>query len=65
MGAYTNVEDFVFIGQGALSISAKVSKIGAYAYIGARSLLTKDVEPYSVMAGSPAKVLRYINVVEK
>ncbi len=65
MGAYTNVEDFVFIGQGALSISAKVSKIGAYAYIGARSLLTKDVEPYSVMAGSPAKVQRYVNVVIK
>ena len=65
VGAYTNVEDFVFIGQGALSISAKVSKIGAYAYIGARSLLTKDVEPYSVMAGSPAKVQRYVNVVIK
>lgn len=63
IGAYTKVEDFVFVGQGALSISAKVKKIGTHAYIGARSLLTKDVEPYSVMAGSPAKVLRYISVV--
>ena len=61
IGAYTQVEDFVFVGQGALSISAKVSKIGTHAYIGARSLLTKNVEPYSVIAGSPAKVLRYIN----
>lgn len=65
IGAYTDVGDFVFVGQGALSISAKVSKIGTHAYIGARALLTKDVEPYSVMAGSPAKVLRHVNLMTK
>lgn len=60
IGAYTTVEDFVFIGQGALSISAKVQKIGTHAYIGARSLLTHDVPAHSVMAGSPAKIIRSV-----
>lgn len=58
IGAYTVMEDFVFIGQGALSISDKVKKIGHHSYIGARALLTQDVLPYEVLAGSPAKVIR-------
>lgn len=61
IGAYTEVEDFVFIGQGALSISEKVKRIGCNAYIGARSLLTKDVLPYQVLAGSPAKVIKMLS----
>ncbi len=61
IGAYTQVEDFVFIGQGALSVSNKVATIGTHAYIGARSLLTHSVPPNAVVAGSPAKVLRYID----
>lgn len=60
VGAYTNVEDYVFIGQGALSISGKVKTIGTKAYIGARSLLTKDVPPRALMVGSPARKVRYI-----
>lgn len=59
IGAYTNVEDFVFVGQGVLTISAKVPTIGKKAYIGARSLITHEVPAYAVMAGSPAKVIRY------
>ena len=55
VGAYTNVENNVFMGQGALSISSKVKTIGHHSYIGARALLTHDVEPYSVMVGIPAK----------
>ena len=58
IGAYTTVEDFVFVGPGALSISGKVSKIGQHSYIGARSLLTHEVPPYSVIAGSPAKIIK-------
>lgn len=61
VGAFTIVDDFVFIGQGALSISSKVKKIGTHAYVGARSLITKDVDEYSVVAGSPAKVIRKIS----
>ncbi len=59
IGAYTNIKDFVFIGQGALTISAKVPTIGEKAYIGARSLITHEVPAHAVMAGSPAKVIRY------
>lgn len=59
IGAYTNVEDFVFVGQGVLTISAKVPTIGKKAYIGARSLITREVPAHAVMAGSPATVIRY------
>lgn len=58
IGAYTNMEDYVFIGQGALSISGKVQTIGNHAYVGARSLLTKSVEADTVVAGSPAKIIK-------
>lgn len=61
IGAYTEMEDFVFVGQGALSISAKTKKIGHHAYIGARSLLTKDVPSCVVVAGLPARILRNVN----
>lgn len=58
IGAYTEMEDFVFVGQGALSISAKAKRIGHHAFIGARSLLTKDIPQNVVVAGSPARVIR-------
>ena len=58
IGAYTNMEDNVFIGQGALSISGKVATIGQGAYVGARSLLTKNVPANTVVAGIPAKVIK-------
>lgn len=61
IGAYTEMEDYVFVGQGALSISAKSKKIGHHAYIGARSLLTRDVPSGVVIAGSPARILRGVN----
>ena len=58
IGAYTTMEDFVFVGQGALSISAKAKHIGHHAYIGARSLLTRSVPSNVVVAGSPAKIIK-------
>lgn len=58
IGAYTTMEDFVFVGQGALSISAKAKHIGHHAFIGARSLLTRDIPANVVVAGSPARILR-------
>jgi len=61
VGAYTTIEDYVFIGQGALSISGKVERIGTHAYVGARALLTKDVDEYNVVAGSPAKVIKKLS----
>lgn len=58
IGAYTVMEDFVFVGQGVLSISGKVSRIAHHAYIGAGSLLTHDVAAGEVLAGRPARVIR-------
>lgn len=46
----------VWIGEGVL-ISDGV-KIGTGAVIGAHSVVTGDVEPYAVVAGAPARVLR-------
>lgn len=60
IGAYTIVEDTVFVGQGALSISGKVKYIGRGAYIGARCLITHDVPKNVVFSGNPGKVLREV-----
>lgn len=60
IGAYTIVEDFVFVGQGALTISGKVKYIKERAYIGARALVTKSIDSKNVIAGQPAKVIRVL-----
>jgi acetyltransferase-like isoleucine patch superfamily enzyme len=44
---------------GANSIILAGVKIGDGAIVGANSLVTKDVEPYSIVIGSPAKFHRY------
>jgi acetyltransferase-like isoleucine patch superfamily enzyme len=46
----------VWIGEGAFL--RRGVKVGDGAIIGARSVVTRDVPPYAVVAGSPAKVLR-------
>ena len=57
IGAYTEMEDFVFVGQGVLSISAKVRKIGNNAFIGAGSLLVREVPEGAKVMGRPAKII--------
>lgn len=51
------VEDNVWIGHGAIILNG--SKIGEGAVIGAGAIVTKDVPPYAVVAGTPAKIIRY------
>lgn len=46
----------VWIGQGAM-IKQGV-KIGTGAVVGMGSIVTKDVDPYKIVAGSPAKVIK-------
>lgn len=50
------VEDEVNIGMGAIVLPGVT--IGRGARIGAGSVVTHDVEPYSIVAGSPARFLR-------
>ncbi len=47
----------VWIGTGAFVKNG--IKIGDGAIIGARSVVTKDVPPYAIVVGCPAKILRY------
>lgn len=47
----------VWIG-GEAMILPQVSRIGDGAVIGARAVVTKDVAPYTVVAGNPARVIR-------
>lgn len=50
------VEDDVWIGYGALILPGVT--IGKGAVIGAGSVVAKDVQPYTVVAGNPAKPLK-------
>ncbi len=52
----THISHDVWIGQNVL-IKQGVS-IGTGAVIGMGSVVTKDVEPYSIVAGNPAKLIR-------
>lgn len=52
------IEDDVWIGTKAL-ILAKGQTIGKGSIIGAGAVVTKDVPPYSIVAGNPAKIIKY------
>ncbi|TCS37175.1 DapH/DapD/GlmU-related protein [Reinekea marinisedimentorum] len=52
----TYVEDDVWIGHGAIIIAGV--RIGKGAIVAAGSVLTKDVEPYSIVAGNPAREIK-------
>jgi acetyltransferase-like isoleucine patch superfamily enzyme len=52
-----NIGNDVWIGESAMIMSGVT--IGDGAVIGFRSIISKDVEPYSIVAGAPQKVLRY------
>lgn len=51
------IKDDVWIGLNVTILSGVV--IGQGAVIGAGSVITKDVPPYSIVAGNPAKVIKY------
>ena len=54
------IEDNAWIGFGATIL--KGVRIGTGAIIGAKSVVTHDVEPYTVVAGNPARVVKKLNV---
>ena len=51
------VENDVWIGHGSKILSGV--SIGDGAIIGANSLVTRDIPPYAIAAGSPARVIKY------
>jgi maltose O-acetyltransferase len=51
------IGDFVWIGANSL-IMGSVKYIGEGAVIAAGAVVTKDVEPYSIVGGTPAKLIR-------
>lgn len=53
------IEDDVFIGTGVIILDGVT--IGTHSVIGAGSVVTKNVPPYSVVAGNPAKVVYVLN----
>ena len=59
----TRVEKGASIGSGATILSKVV--IGQNAMVGAGSVVTKNVPPHSVVAGNPAKVLRFLDTEKK
>jgi acetyltransferase-like isoleucine patch superfamily enzyme len=55
----TRVEQGASIGSGATLLCGIT--VGAGAVVGAGSVVTRDVPPFSVVAGNPARVLRMLN----
>lgn len=53
------IEDDVWIGAGVNILSGVT--VGKGAVIGAGSVVTKDLPPYSISVGNPAKVIKYRN----
>lgn len=57
------IEDDCWIGTGVCIL--KNVTIGKHSVIGANSVVTKDIPPYSVAAGAPAKIIKKYDFSEK
>lgn len=58
--ALITVKDDVWIGAGAIILPGVT--IGEGAIVGAGAVVTKDVPPFAVVAGNPARIIRYVTV---
>lgn len=52
------IEEGAWVSSNAIIVAP--CRIGAHSVVGVGSLVLKDVEPYTIVAGNPAKVLRTI-----
>ncbi len=57
--ASTHIREGASIGAGAV-ICPGIT-IGAHCLVGAGSTVTKDVPPYALVMGNPARIVRYLN----
>jgi acetyltransferase-like isoleucine patch superfamily enzyme len=55
----TVIEDGVFIGVNAVILPGVT--VGRGALVGAGSVVSKDVPPFSIVGGNPARVIRWLN----
>ena len=67
---YQDIKDIkaVHIGKGSWigdNVSIIGADIGEHSVIGANSVVTKDIPPYSIAVGCPAKVIKYYDFNEK
>jgi acetyltransferase-like isoleucine patch superfamily enzyme len=54
------IQDYAWIGHGSYIL--KGVSIGTGAIVGANSVITKDVEPWTIVGGNPAKTIRKLNM---
>jgi len=54
------IEDRVWLGEGVMVLSGV--KIGKGSVVGAASVVTKDIPAYSIAVGSPARVVKMLNI---
>ncbi|MGV8048736.1 MAG: acyltransferase [Anaerolineaceae bacterium] len=54
-----HIEDYAWIGRGAIIL--KGVSVGKSAVVGANSLVSLDVEPFSVVAGNPARLIKRLS----
>ncbi len=59
LSGYTDVGEGCFIGSGAITFPS--TKIGKWAKLGAGSVATKDLKPYTVNIGTPARCITKID----
>ena len=52
------IGDDVWIGAGAIILPGVT--IGEGAVVGAGAVVTKDIPPFAIVVGNPAKIIRYI-----
>lgn len=64
IGKNLEIKENAFIGSNSI-ILHNVRSIGKNAIVGAGSVVTKEVPDYAIVAGNPAKIIKYIKNGEK